>query len=127
MRLALYQPDIPQNVGAAIRVAACFGAALDIIERDPALVAKPRALAARFCARLGLPEPESCIVPILLGDADRALAASRALFDAGFLVTAIRPPTVPRGTARLRCTFSAAHRIAEIDALAEAVAPWCGA
>jgi 8-amino-7-oxononanoate synthase len=120
-RTLVYTTGLPPATVAAA------DAALEIIEHDAELVAKPLTHAARFCRRLGLPAPESCIVPILLGDADRALAASRALLEAGFLVTAIRPPTVPERTARLRCTFCAAHRVEEIDALADAVAPWCEA
>ena len=54
----------------------------------------------------------------MLGDADRTLAASRLLEQEGFLVIAIRPPTVPAGTARLRFTFSAAHTDADIERLA---------
>ncbi len=118
-RTFVYTTGLPPATVAAA------DAALEIIEHDRALVAKPQAHAARFCRRLGLPEPESCIVPIFLGDADRALRASHALLDAGFLVTAIRPPTVPAGTARLRFTFCAAHRAEDIDALADVVAPWC--
>jgi 8-amino-7-oxononanoate synthase len=60
-------------------------------------------------------------VPVPIGEADAALAASRALEDEGFLVVAIRPPTVPAGTARLRLTFSAAHPDAEVERLAHAV------
>ena len=63
-----------------------------------------------FTRALSLPEPESCIVPLIMGDPDTALAASRSLADQGFLVTAIRPPTVPEGTARLRFTFTAEHK-----------------
>lgn len=96
-------------------------AALDLIAGDPALVAAPMRKAALFCARLNLPAPESCIVPILLGAPERALAASRLLDDNGFLVTAIRPPTVPEGTARLRLTFSAGHAEADIERLAAIV------
>ena len=62
------------------------------------------------------------IQPIVLGDAERALAVSRALEAQGFLVTAIRPPTVPPGTARLRVTLSAAHEEAQVDALIGALA-----
>jgi 8-amino-7-oxononanoate synthase len=56
-----------------------------------------------------LPVAESAIVPLILGSNEAALAASEALERAGFLVTAIRPPTVPTGSARLRFTFSARH------------------
>jgi 8-amino-7-oxononanoate synthase len=61
------------------------------------------------------------IVPVIVGEAGRALAVSRHLETAGFLVMAIRPPTVPQGTARLRVTLSASHEEAQVDALAAAI------
>jgi 8-amino-7-oxononanoate synthase len=117
-RTMVYSTGLPPATVAA----AC--AALDRIAGDPALVARPMRNAALFCARLSLPEPASCIVPLVLGDADTALAASDDLARHGFLVAAIRPPTVPEGTARLRLTFTAAHSEEDVRRLAEAVAPW---
>jgi len=64
------------------------------------------------------------ILPVVLGTNEGALAASSALADAGFLVPAIRFPTVPRGTARLRISLSAAHPPEAVSALAEAVSAW---
>jgi 8-amino-7-oxononanoate synthase len=64
----------------------------------------------------------TAIQPLLVGSADAALSASRALEAAGFLVVAIRPPTVPQGAARLRITLSAAHTPDQIDALLDALA-----
>lgn len=104
----------PAAAGAAL-------AALEIIERDPALRARPLALAAHFCRALDLPAPLSPIVPVVLGDPQRALDASAALAEQGFLVAAIRPPTVPKGTARLRITFSAVHEGSQIEGLAGAI------
>lgn len=104
----------PGSVAASI-------AALDLIASDPVLVAKPITKARLFTRALNLPDPESCIVPLILGEADVALTASQSLADQGFLVTAIRPPTVPAGTARLRFTFTAEHRDEDILRLAEAV------
>lgn len=84
-------------------------------------------LVARFrtgAQREGLPlgDSQTPIQPLLLGDPARALAASQQLWDAGFWVTAIRAPTVPRGTERLRVTLSAAHTDAQVDALVTALA-----
>jgi 8-amino-7-oxononanoate synthase len=61
----------------------------------------------------------SAVVPVVLGSNEAALAASRGLEDSGFLVPAIRYPTVPRGTARLRISISAAHPQDAVSALAE--------
>lgn len=74
---------------------------------------------------LGLPiggHPESPILPLVVGEETRALALSQRLRDEGFFVQAIRPPTVPRGTARLRITVSAAHTHEDIAGLVAALA-----
>lgn len=104
----------PGTVAAAI-------AALEVIETEPELVARPVILARRFATAVGLPTPVSPIVPVILGSADTALAAAAELERAGFLVVAIRPPTVPHGTARLRITFAATHTEDDVDRLADAV------
>ena len=93
-----------------------------LIEGDPALCARPLAHARLFAAMLDLPVPESQIVALVIGDCARALMVSSRLRERGFLVTAIRPPTVPPGTARLRFTFTAAHEEGQIQALATALA-----
>lgn len=95
---------------------------LELIETDASLTARPLAHARRFTGALGLPQAESAIVPLVLGDEGRALEAAGALAERGFHVTAMRPPTVPKGTSRLRFTFSAVHKAADVDALADAVA-----
>ena len=59
----------------------------------------------------------------MVGESAAALALSAALEARGILVPAIRPPTVPAGTARLRVTFSAAHEAADVDRLLDALAP----
>ena len=70
---------------------------------------------------MNLPEAQSAIVPVIVGETDAAMVASRLLEDEGFLVVAIRPPTVPQGTARLRFAFTAQHPDADIERLAEIV------
>ena len=104
----------PASAGAAL-------AALDIIESDPELVARPVARARRFTRALNLPEAQSAIVPVILGATERALEAAQMLEDAGFLVVPIRPPTVPDNTARLRFAFTAGHADADIDRVADLV------
>lgn len=71
---------------------------------------------------LRLMNSETPIQPIITGSAERALQMSEALRSKGILVTAIRPPTVPAGLARLRVTFSAAHRPEQVDRLLDALA-----
>ena len=82
-----------------------------------------RALQGRLRAhvqRVGAGNP-SPIVPVVLGDEGRALAASRQLLERGLLVPAVRPPTVPAHTSRLRVTLSAAHTDAQVEALVAAL------
>jgi 8-amino-7-oxononanoate synthase len=114
-RTLLFETGLPPASVAAAR------AALSIIEADPQLAARPLAKARAFTAALGLPEAQSPIVPLILGGAEAALAASKLLEEEGFLVVAIRPPTVLEGTARLRFAFSAGHTDADIARLAEIV------
>jgi 8-amino-7-oxononanoate synthase len=116
-RSFVYSTGLPPGaVAAASR-------ALDVIAADLALVRRPLARARLFTAALGLPLAASPIVSVSLSSASRALRASDALRSAGFLVAAIRPPTVPAGTSRLRFTFSAAHTEEQVRALAAAAAP----
>ena len=114
-RSLVYSTGLPPAVASAAL------AALDIIAADPALTARPLRNATLFAAAAGLPAPASPIVPVLLGTPERALAAAAALAAAGYLVAAIRPPTVPAGTARLRLAFSAGHTEPDILRLAELV------
>ncbi len=114
-RTFIYSTGLPPAIVAAAI------AALDVIEHDPAYAALPVEKAKAFARSAGLTEPVSPIVPLVLGKAEAALEASRLLEDHGFLVAAIRPPTVPAGTARLRLTFTAQHPDAEIERLAEVV------
>jgi 8-amino-7-oxononanoate synthase len=107
-------------------VAAASLAALGIIRREPERRARVMAAVARFRAALGphvqrLLPSRTPIQPLIVGDSAHALALSATLREAGFWVAAIRPPTVPAGSARLRITLSAAHTDADIDALAAAL------
>lgn len=115
-RTVIYSTGLPPATVAAALTA------LEIIAAEPELCARPVIKARRFTRRLGLPDAESPIVPLILGSAEDTLAAQQALADAGFLVTAIRAPTVPEGTARLRITFTAAHSDESVDALADVIA-----
>ena len=108
----IYSTGLPPAVVAAAI------ASLDLIERDPDYVGQPLRKAKLFTRALNLPQAQSAIVPIVVGDAEAALSASAMLEQEGFLVVAIRPPTVPAGTARLRFAFTAQHPDDEIERLA---------
>ena len=89
-------------------------------EHLAALIQQFRAGAQQLGLRLM--DSFTAVQPILIGDTAQALALSQRLRDRGLLVTAIRPPTVPAGGARLRVTLSAAHTAAQVDQLLDALA-----
>lgn len=102
-------------------------AALDVLREEPIRRVRLHALALRMKAglqRLGFDVARTVapIFPVVLGTEERALAASRALRARGFFVRAIRPPTVPRGTSRLRVALTAGHTEAQVDGFLDALA-----
>lgn len=108
-------------------LAAAASAAMDLIEREPGHVQRLRENIVRFRAAcqangVSLMPSVTAIQPVLVGEPALALAVSRALLDQGFFVPAIRPPTVPAGTSRLRVSLSAAHTHQQLDRLAGALA-----
>lgn len=109
------------STGLPPSVCASALAALGMMEREPERAKRSLELANRVCSALNLPPTRSTIVPIILGDEARTLAASEALKRHGILAVAIRPPTVSPGTARLRLTFSATHTDAQIETLITAL------
>jgi 8-amino-7-oxononanoate synthase len=107
-------------------VAAAATAAIQVMADEPHRQARVRDLSRRVRTQLAatglkLPPGDSPIIPIVLGDESAALAAADRLRDAGMLVAAIRPPTVARGTSRLRVTLSCEHTDQEVQALISAV------
>lgn len=116
-RTLVYTTGLPPALAAGAL------AGLDVIEAEPERVAAPVAKARRFTRSLNLPEAQTPIVPVILGEAAAALDAAAVLEREGFLVVAIRPPTVPEGAARLRITFTAGHADSDVDRLADAVRP----
>ena len=114
-RTLIYSTGLPPAIVAAAI------AALDVVERDPGYAARPVQNAKAFTRRAGLPEAQSPIVPVIVGEEEATLAASRLLAEQGFLAAAIRPPTVPAGTARLRLTFTALHPADEVARLSDIV------
>ncbi len=114
-RTLIYSTGLPPAIVAAAI------AALDLIEREPDYAAQPVKKAKAFTRRVGLPEAQSPIVPVIVGEEAATLAASHLLAEQGFLAAPIRPPTVPAGTARLRLTFTAQHPDDEVARLADLV------
>lgn len=119
-RTYIYTTALPPAVAAATRVS------LRLLQEEHWRRDQLRTLIDHFrvgAEQLGLPcgASMSPIQPLIVGDEKRALAISSALMEQGIWVTAIRPPTVPIGTARLRITFSAAHSVSDVDRLLEAL------
>lgn len=120
-RTYIYTTALPPSVAAATRES------LNIVNTDQDRRTRLNKAIKHFkdaCVEKGIqlmPSP-SAIQPIVIGDADKAVAVSEALRQSGFWVSAIRPPTVPAGTARLRVTLSSEHHNTQIDALVAAIA-----
>ena len=107
-------------------LACALAASLGVIRTDRARHLHLASLIAHFrdaveALGLRLPNSLTAIQPLIVGANETALALSAALWERGFWVPAIRPPTVPAGTARLRITLSAAHSHEDVDALAAAL------
>ena len=104
-------------------LAAAASAALQIVQTEPELRARLRRNAARVRSALRIPGPSNGhIVPLLIGESDATMRIGAELRERGILVGAVRPPTVPLGTSRLRITISAAHTDADVDRLLGALA-----
>ncbi len=108
-------------------VVAAADAALDIVASEPERRARLRRMADALRRRLralgfAIPAGEGPIIPVLAGESACALAWSAALLERGVFVQAIRPPTVPPGTARLRVTLMATHTDEDLDLAVQAFA-----
>ncbi len=119
-RTYIYTTATPPAVAAATRTA------LGLVKQADTQRAHLQALIARLrtgLADIGLPPMASRtpVQPVVIGSNERAMRISQHLNERGLLVTAIRPPTVPEGTARLRITLSATHSFAQIDTLLNAL------
>lgn len=120
-RTYIYTTALPPAVAAATRVA------LTLVDSESWRRQKLQHLIARFQAaasQLDIPLFESItpIQPVLIGDDEKVMQISEYLLDKGFWVGAIRPPTVPRGSARLRITLNAEHQETDIDRLLDSLA-----
>ena len=119
-RTYIYTTAMPPALAAATMQS------LEVVQSDDWRRTHLAGLVQRFRSELSgmgyeLMPSNTPIQPILVGDNESALALSRALEEQGLLVTAIRPPTVPAGEARLRVTFSASHSEQDLDCLLEAL------
>jgi len=122
----LFTTALPPAIAAAAR------ASVRLAQKEAWRRFKLVGLVSRFrrgAQQLGLPlkESDTPIQPLLLGDSKRTVAVAASLRAAGFLVGAIRPPTVPEGRARLRISITAAHTEQQVDALLEALEKACKA
>lgn len=123
-RSYVYSTAMPPAIAEASRTS------LRIVRDEPWRRDRLRDLVAQFrraaqAMNLELTESHSPIQAIVLGDAGKALSVSRQLKDLAIYVTAIRPPTVPAGTSRLRITFTASHTDAQLDSLLQALEKVC--
>jgi len=120
-RAFIYTCALPPTVVAAARAALAVRA--EEPWRTTRLQQNAQALRDALRARgLAVPEGVSPIVPVTVGGDERAVTVSAQLLEAGFFVPAVRPPTVPEGTSRLRLTVTAEHGVDECAAVADAVA-----
>lgn len=120
-RAYIYSTSVPPFVPAAVE------AALDVLRSEPQRQARVRSLSQRVRAALGAKgfsviDGSSPIIPIILGSTEEAISEAERLLGLGMLVLPIRPPTVPRGSSRLRITLSCEHSDEQVDALAGALA-----
>jgi 8-amino-7-oxononanoate synthase len=114
------------TTAAPPHLAATLSAALALIRGQPERRTHLFALIARFRERMrgsrwALLDSPTPIQALVVGDNAAAVALAAALWERGFWAPAIRPPTVPQGTARLRITLSAVHAMADVDALCDAL------
>lgn len=117
-KTAIYSTALPPAVLAASLTS------LKIIEKkNPGKMALKNA--QYFCELMNLPTAQSAIIPIILGENKKVLTVAKKLQERGFLVSAIRPPTVEAGKARLRITFSIAHKKNQIKKLAQNIRELC--
>ncbi|HUI45766.1 MAG TPA: 8-amino-7-oxononanoate synthase [Nitrospirota bacterium] len=119
-RSFIYSTALPPSVCAASI------AAIDIVERESGLkkrVWKNRDRLVSGLSRLGVSygSSESVIIPIVIGDTEKTLNAGNRLFECGIFASAIRPPTVAEGSARVRITVMATHCDDDIDIALDAL------
>jgi 8-amino-7-oxononanoate synthase len=113
-RSLIYTTALPPSVCASSL------AALKILQEKPQLIGQLRENSLYFRKGMkglgySIPDGETPIIPLILGDPERTMGIVRSLFDEGVFVQGIRPPTVPDGTSRLRITLMATHTKEQLD------------
>ena len=119
-RAYIYSTSVPPAVPAGVE------AALDVLRREPHRQERVRSLSRRVrdalrAAGVALPDGDSPIIPIILGSEEAAITQANRLMELGMLAMPIRPPTVPRGSSRLRVTLSSEHTDEQVDQLLAAI------
>jgi 8-amino-7-oxononanoate synthase len=119
-RAYIYSTSVPPAIASAVEEA------INVMHDEPNRQSRVRQLSQMLREKLrgkklNVAEGDCPIVPIILGSESAALEMSQRLLKQGLLVSAVRPPTVPRGTSRLRVTLSCDHEENEIDKLAAAL------
>lgn len=113
------------STGLAPSSAAAASRSLSILHADPEIGRRVLGLAIRLRERLATAGVATNgfghVVPIIIGEPARAMAIAERLREEGIIVQAVRPPTVPEGTSRIRLTITAAHRREDVDRAAAAV------
>lgn len=117
-RSYIYTTAMPAAMAMATRQS------LNILQQEPERREHLKQLIAFFqknCVQLGLPVMQSntAIQPLVVGDETSCLQISQSLKESGLMVVAIRPPTVPKGTSRLRVTLTAQHQLSQVEQLLE--------
>jgi 8-amino-7-oxononanoate synthase len=114
-RSYVFSTALPPAVAAAVE------AAVEVMRDEPQRQQRVRALAKRVRSSILNQAGDSPIIPVIVGDETRTLQFAERLMQQGILTVAVRPPTVARGTSRLRLTFSCDHTDEEVNRLIEQI------
>jgi 8-amino-7-oxononanoate synthase len=110
------------DTGLAPASVAAAAAALEVVRKEPELVARLRQTTSRLAEAVGVPEPAGAVLSVPMPGPEEAVAAQRALRNAGFVVGCFRPPSVPDGVSRLRLTGAPDLTARDLDRLVAALA-----
>jgi 8-amino-7-oxononanoate synthase len=111
----VYSTSVPPSIAASCE------ASIRVMSEEPQRQQRLRMLTRKVREALGLPANDCAIIPVSYGEESRAMNAAEELREKGMLVLPVRPPTVPRGSSRLRVTLSCDHSDEEVDVLIRAL------